>query len=107
MACLLTVDHGRLNDLSTVAVADPNLTIDATSPFASFASRASWTGREPQVFAADDDQAVLFNGSTGQVRWTSTAGQVTGSFTPDGRTLIASAGPGVINAWFLDALSAQ
>ena len=105
-ACLLTLDRGRPQDLSTVTVTDPELTINATWPFAYSAARACWTGREPQVFASDDDLAVLFNGSTGQVRWTSRAGLVTGSFTPDGRTFIASADPGVINAWFLGSLPA-
>lgn len=104
-ACLITLEEGRVTGTSQVTVADPELALDATSPFAGFVARACWADRGPQVFVADDYLAVLFDGSTGAVRWTSTAGQVTASFTPDGNVLVASGPAGVIEAWFLDSLA--
>ncbi|MEV0401593.1 hypothetical protein [Actinoallomurus sp. NPDC050550] len=105
-ACLLALDRGGPTSTSQVTVADPALTIDSTTPVASYAAKASWTDRGPLVFVADDERAVLFDASSGRVRWGAAAALVTASFTPDGRVLVASGLDGVINAWFLDSLAA-
>lgn len=103
-ACLLDLACGRVTGAVRVRAADPSLAVDALSPFAGFAARASWTRYGPRVFVADDERAVLFDGADGRIRWTSDAGQVVGSFTPDGRTLLASGTGGTIDAWFIDSL---
>ncbi|MFC4907731.1 WD40 repeat domain-containing protein [Actinomadura gamaensis] len=101
-ACVMTVRAGKVTGASLVPVADSALTMDATAPVATYSAKASWTERGPLVFVADDELAVLFDASDGRIRWTSTAGPVAASFTPDGRTLVTSGmSDGVVEAWFL------
>ncbi|MCP2343226.1 WD40 repeat domain-containing protein [Actinomadura rupiterrae] len=101
-ACVMDVEQGRVTGGSLVPVADPALAMDASTPVATYSAKASWTDRGPLVFVADDDLAVLFDAADGGIRWTSTAGLVAGSFTPDGRALITSGmGDGAIEAWFV------
>ncbi|WP_026411277.1 WD40 repeat domain-containing protein [Actinomadura oligospora] len=104
-ACLMEMEHDRLMGAAHVRSTNPDLRLDATTPVATYAARASWTFHGAHVFAADDEVAVLLECANGRVRWTSKAGLVAGSFTPDGRVFVASGlEDGVVDAWFLNSL---
>ncbi|WP_432838170.1 WD40 repeat domain-containing protein [Dactylosporangium sp. CA-092794] len=88
-----------------VVAADPDAVLDSWAPFACWSTRASWTGRRPWVFASDDERAVLMDGSTGEIGWTSVEGLAVGAFTSGGEVFLTADPGGVVAAWFLHTLA--